>query len=131
MDKLDRLWERYWKITDQHGNGYATSILWHLALRRHTGAMTVLSSRLDREGRISDAFSQAGLAYRAFRCGDPIGANHLAMNGFNRRDLARYRYWLARAARGGDDDAFCELRRFETRLPHSDARAISRRRPLR
>jgi len=131
MEKMERLWERYWKIRDHHGNGYATPILWHLSLRGHTGAMTVLSSISDREGRIAEPFSQAGLAYRAYRRGDPIGANHLAMNGFNRGDLARYRYWLARAARSGDKDAMRGLRRFETRLPHGDAKAIGRGRPWR
>jgi hypothetical protein len=131
VEKMNRLWEQYWKITDQHGNGYATPILWHLAFRGHTGAMTVLSSIYDREGRIAQPFSQAGLAYRAYRRGDPIGANHLAMNGFNRGNLACYRYWLARAARAGDKEALRELRRFETRLPHGDAKTIGRGRPWR
>jgi len=131
MEKLDRLWERYWKITDQHGNGYATSILWHLALRGHTGGMTVLSSKLRREGRIAQAFSQTGLAYRVYRRGDPVGANHLALNAFNRGDLIRYRYWLARGARAGDAEALRDLRRFEIRLPHANAAAIGRVRPWR
>jgi TPR repeat protein len=130
MDRLERLWLRYWKIADHHGNGDAMPILRHLAFRGHVGAMTTLSSILRPKGRIADPFSQIGLAYRAYRRGDPFGAHHLAMNGFNRRDLANYRYWLARAARAGDAEAGASLRRFEVRLPHRDARTINRGRPF-
>jgi len=131
MTKQQRLWSRYWGIRDDHQNGFATSIVWHLALRRDPLAMTELGSTFERPGRIADSFSQEGLAYRAFRHGHPNGAQHLAMNAFNRRDLAGYRYWLARAAKSGDRDALCELRRFEVRLPHTNARRIGRKRPHR
>jgi hypothetical protein len=131
MTDPDRLWSRYWNIRDRHGNGYATPILWHLALRGHAGAMLELGTTFDSRGRRSDPFSQEGLAYRAFRQGEPFGAQHLAINAFNRRDLAGYRHWLARAARAGDDAARRELRRFELRLPHTNAAKIGRRRPHR
>ena len=131
MTKQERLWSRYWDIRDDHHNGYATPIIWHLALRRDPLAMTELSSTFNKPGRIADPFSQEGLAYRAFRCGHRNGANHLAMNAFNRNDLGRYRYWLARGAKSGDADAARELRRFELRLPHMNARLIGRKRPHR
>ena len=104
-------------------------ILWHLALRRDTIAMTELGSTFAKIGRIAEPFSQSGLAYRAFRAGNALGAQHLAMNAFNRRDLSGYRHWLSQAARLGDDDAKAEHRRFETRLPHSNAALIGRGRP--
>jgi len=84
---------------------------------RHDGAW----QHVQRPGRIAEPFSQEGLAYQAFRHGHPNGAQHLAMNAFDKRDLAGYRYWLARAAKSGDGDAVRELRRFELRLPHTNA----------
>ena len=93
--------------------------------------MTELGSKFDKPGRIADPFSQEGLAYRAFRLGDAGGAQHLAMNAFNKGDLGRYRYWLARGAKTGDADAARELRRFELRLSHANARLIGRKRPHR
>ena len=63
--------------------------------------------------------------------GDANGAQHLAMDAFNRRDLTGYRTWLRRAAKLGDADCRAELRRFEIRLPHKTAFAIHRGRPLR
>jgi hypothetical protein len=131
MSNKDRLWERYWRITEGRAVGYAMPILWHLALRGDDLAMTELGARLSREGRIAQPFSQAGLAYRAFRRGQRNGAQHLAMNAFNRDDLLRYRYWLARGATAGDQDAKRELSRFETRLPHQNAARIGRLRPYR
>lgn len=106
-------------------------ILWHLALRRYQFAMLELSQRVEPAGRISDPFSSAGLAYRAYRLGLSFGAQNLAMDCFNRGDLAGYRKWLGRAARAADEDAARELRRFETRLPHGDAGRIGRKRPYR
>jgi hypothetical protein len=131
MSNRDRLWHRYWGIRDNHQIGYAMPIIWHLALRRHPLAMTELGSTFDKPGRFADPFSQEGLAYRAFRLGHPAGAQHLAMNAFNRGDLGGYRYWLARAAKSGDGDAARELRRFELRLPHTNAALIGRKRPHR
>lgn len=131
MTKQERLWSRYWGIRDDHQNGYAMPILWHLALRRDPLAMTELGSTFGRPGRIADPFSQEGLAYQAFRHGHPNGAQHLALNAFNRRNLAGYRFWLGRAARSGDSEAARELRRFEVRLPHMNSRRIGRQRPHR
>jgi hypothetical protein len=54
-------------------------ILWHLALMGNTTAMVELSSELGRTGRIGDRFSQSGLAYAAYRKGNSLGAEHLAM----------------------------------------------------
>jgi hypothetical protein len=101
MGKHDRLWARYWAIRDNHKNGYQLPILWHLALRRDSIAMTELGNTFAKTGRIADPFSQSGLAYRAYRAGNALGAQHLAMNAFNRRDLSGYRYWLGHAARLG------------------------------
>jgi hypothetical protein len=131
MANHDRLWDRYWSIRERPGNGYAVPILWHLALRRDELAMAELGTTFSKEGRMADPFSQSGLAYRAFRRGLRNGAQHLAMNAFNRGDLAGYRYWLARGAKVGDRDAQRELTRFETRLPHRAAYLIGRQRPHR
>ena len=131
MTRQDRLWSRYWGIRDNHQNGYAMPIIWHLALRSDPMAMLELGSTFDKPGRIADPFSQEELAYRAFRLGDPSGPQHLAMNAFNKGDLGRYRFWLARGAKFGDADAARELRRFELRLPHTNARLIGRKRPHR
>jgi hypothetical protein len=131
MSTRDRLWSRYWSIRDEHRNGYGLPILWHLALRGDPLAMTELGSTFDSAGRIADSFSQEGLAYRAYRRGSAMGAQHLAMNAFNRGDLGRYRLWLARAAGSGDRDAARELRKFELRLPHTRAARIGRKRPSR
>lgn len=131
MSKSDKLWTRYWGIRDQHQNGHRMPILWRLALSGDTNAMVELSNELGGGGRIADRFSQSGLAYAAYRRGDPLGAQHLAMGAFNRNDLQGYRFWLNRAARLGDRDAGEELRRFELRLPHTDAALIRRKRPHR
>lgn len=93
--------------------------------------MTELSGTFAKTGRIADPFSQSGLAYRAYRAGNALGAQHLAMNAFNRRDLSGYRYWLGQAARLGDRDAKAEHRRFQIRLPHRNAALIGRGRPYR
>ncbi|TFU00053.1 hypothetical protein EUV02_15510 [Polymorphobacter arshaanensis] len=129
MNKRERLWSRYWAIRDNHHPGHCTPILWHLAMGGDTMAMVELSSTFSRPGRIFERFTQAGLAFRAFRRGDATGAQHLAMNAFNIGDLGQYRHWLGKAARLGDNDAARELRRFEIRLPHEDAALIGRKRP--
>lgn len=131
MSKRDRLWARYWGIRDDHGNGHRMPILRHLALVGDTTAMVELSSELRERGRMADRSSQSGLAYAAYRRGNPLGAQHLAMIAFNRNDLRGYRYWLSMAARSGDRDAALELKRFELRLPHLDAGLIRRKRPSR
>lgn len=129
--KNDKLYALAWDRLEGRQCGYGIPILWHLALRRYEPAMVVLSQRIEAHGPISDAFSSAGLIYRAYRQGSPIAAQNLAVECFNRRDLGGYRMWLGRAARLGDGDAAREHRRFETRLPHSDAGKIGRKRPLR
>lgn len=129
MGKIDRLLARYWRIRDDHGNGHATPILWHLALRGETSAMVLLAQAFASPGRLADPFSQSGLCYRAFRKGDPTAAQNLAVDAFNRGNLARYRFWIARAAALGDVDAAQELRRFELRLPHAKAGLSGRKRP--
>lgn len=131
MSKRERLWARYWGIRDNHQNGHRIPILRHLALTGDSTAMVELGSELGRSGRIADRFSQSGLAYAAYRQGNPLGAQHLAMDAFNRNDLRGYRHWLNKAARSGDRDAGQELRRFELRLPHSNAALIRRKRPHR
>ena len=131
MSKNERLWSRYWGIRERHQSGYAVPILWHLAMRKDAIAMTELADTFDNVGRICEPFSPDGLAYRAYRNGYALGAQHLAMNAFNRYDLTGYRHWLARAARAGDEEALRELRRFETRLPHKNAALIGRKRPYR
>ena len=123
--------KRVRRLADAWHNGLSPGdgmgLLWHLALRRYPSAMTELSRRIGEDGLpIADSFSSAGLAYRAFRLGDPAAAYNFAMTCFNRRDLQGYRRWLRRAAEAGDDDAARQLRRFETRLPHGAARDIRR-----
>lgn len=129
--KLDRLWKRFWAISQDHANGHADPILWHMVLRCDPGAMVSVSQTFDRPGRLADPWSQSGLCRRAWRLGYAFGAQHLAMEAFNRRDLGGYRYWLRRAANADDPDARAELRRFELRLPHANARLIGRKRPWR
>jgi hypothetical protein len=129
--KGDRLYALACDRLERRRPGLGMPILWHLALRRYDYAMILLSQKLDAAGRIWDPFSSAGLAYRAYRQGHPIGAQNLAMDCFNRGDLCGYRGWLRRAARLGDVAALGELRRFEVRLPHCNARRIGRKRPHR
>jgi hypothetical protein len=129
--KREALWLRYWAIRDDHANGHATPILWHLALGDDPRMMVTLANGFSIPGRLSDRFSQAGLCYRAWRLGYAYGAQHLAMNAFNAHDMNGYRTWLRRAAKAGDRDSARELKRFETRLPHTNARRVGRLRPSR
>ena len=92
--------------------------------------MATLAATFPPEGRISDSFSRAGLYYRAHRGGYEYAAQHLAMDAFNRGDLASYRHWLRRAV-PFDPDHLRQLKRFETRLPHQTAREKGRGRPYR
>jgi TPR repeat protein len=82
-------------------------------------------------GVSTDAFSALGFYRRAYLAGEAAAAQNMAMEHFNRNDLAGYRLWLRRAARLGDVSAEIELRCFETRLSHSSARKIGRIRPER
>ena len=129
--KRDKLWRRYWAIRDDHVPGLATPILWHLALGHDPAIMVDLASTFPAPGRRADSFSQAGLCYRAWRLGYGYGAQHLAMNAFNTGDMHGYRTWLRRAANAGDKDSARGLKRFETRLPHTNARRVGRKRPHR
>jgi hypothetical protein len=129
--KREALWLRYWAIRDDHANGHATPILWHLVLGRDPRMMIALADSFSSPGRLSDGFSQAGLCYRAWRLGYCHSAQHLAMHAFNTNDMHGYRFWLRRAANAGDAGAARELKRFETRLPHVNASRVRRRRPYR
>ncbi|MBN8815122.1 MAG: hypothetical protein J0J06_06710 [Sphingomonas sp.] len=131
----DRLYLKGLAIRYERHLGLWMPIMWHLALRGHSGAMIELANWFSdgnsREafGTFGDAFSAAGLYRRAYRKGDARAAQHVAMSYFNRNDMAGYRRWLRRAARAGDVDARRQLRAFETRLPHANARKIGRLRP--
>lgn len=127
--RADKLYALAFERLDRRRPGFGMPILWHLALRRHSDAMIALSSYLEAPGPISDPFSAAGLAYRAYRKGNVLGAQHLALDHFNRGDLGGCRKWLQRAARLGDADAAKKLSRFEIRLPHGNAAKIGRKRP--
>jgi hypothetical protein len=129
--KRDELYTLARDRLDGRALGLGMPILWHLALRGHESALVSLGQLIEAEGPISNPYSTAGLAYRAYRKGAPIGAQNLAMDCFNRGDLRGYRMWLRRAARAGDQDAGRELKRFETRLPHRLAGKIRRKRPRR
>ena len=106
-------------ILDGAGIGMGELILWHLALRRHADPILALAARLRRQGKTAEAFSPDGLEHRACRRGAEQAGQNIVMTRFNWNDLQGYRLWLRRAARGRVRDAALELRRFETRLPHS------------
>ena len=125
----ERRYARAISILDGKANGFGVPILFHLALRGMSDAMIALSNELSGGGAIADPFSQRGLCRRAWRRGDTTGAQNLAVDCFNRHDLQGYRHWLHRAARMGNPYAAREVRRFETRLPHLNARKIGRKRP--
>ena len=99
--------------------------------------MLVLASRLTQTGsgaelgRISDSFCPAGMTYRAWRKGEPNATQNMAMSLFNVGDMAGYRRWMRKAAKGGDVNALEDVRRFETRQPHDLARRLRRLRPHR
>ena len=109
--------------------------MWRAALHGHGNAMIELADWYSDDnsarsfGKAADAFSPAGLYYRAYRQGNPRAAYNAAMGCFNRNDLFGYRHWLRRAAKAGDAAAGQQLRHFETRRWHSAARKIGRLRP--
>lgn len=82
-------------------------------------------------GRVTDAFSPAGLTYRAYKRGEINAAQNMAMSLFNVGDMTGYRHWMRRAARAGDAEAEAELKLFEIRQPHNLARRLRRLRPYR
>lgn len=131
----DRLYLKALTIRHERRIGLWLPIMWHLALRGHAGAMTELAdwfsdgNKAKAFGRLADPFSAAGLYRRAVKKGHSIAGFNAAMSCFNRNDMIGYRDWLRQAASAGDGDARDELRRFETRLPHSDARKVGRLRP--
>jgi hypothetical protein len=133
--KVGKLYRKALAIQRGTARGLWMPIMWHLALRRHNGAMIDLANQLSQSNRLTDLgapgdrFSAVGLYRRAWRMGDARAPQHLAMGCFNRNDLVGYRHWLRRAAQAGDGQAGAELRRFETRLSHSAARKIGRGRP--
>ena len=135
--KLDRLYNRAEAILDGKANGFGMPILRTLAHRRHGPSMLSLAARQTEGGkrgelgRFSNANSPAGLMFRAFQQGEVNAAQNLALTLFYLGDLAGYRHWLRKAARGGDEDAAKELSRFEVRQPWPLAQKIKRKRPFR
>jgi hypothetical protein len=131
----DRLYMKGLAVRYERHLGLWLPIMWRLALRGHTGAMIELADWFSDDdsaeafGKPADAFSAAGLYFRAHRKGDARAANNAAMSCFNRNDMIGYRRWLRRAATAGDTEAGKQLRSFETRLWHSAARKIGRLRP--
>ena len=131
----ERIYEDALRI--QHGEHIGAWLpkIWHLAARGHSDAMVELADWLSKNkslvsfGKTSDAFSPAGLYYRAYRRGNARAAYNAALSCFNRSDMAGYRLWLRPAAVTGDGAAKKELKNFETRLWHSAARKIRRARP--
>jgi hypothetical protein len=134
--KADRLYLKALGIRYEHRIGLWMPVMWHLALRRHEGAMIELADWFSRDGGVISlgspwhGFSAAGLYRRAYKAGDARAAHNLAVSYFNQNDLARYRYWLRRAALAGDAGASNAVGRFETRLWHGAARKIRRIRPM-
>lgn len=132
----ERLYLKGLAIRYERHVGLWMPIMWHLALRGHTGAMIELADWFSRDnsaktfGNSTDAFSAAGLYHRACRKGDARAALNAAMSCFNRNDMIGYRQWLRRATNAGDADAGKQLRYFETRLYHAAARKVGRLRPL-
>ncbi len=132
----DRLYLRALSIRHERGVGLWMPIMWHLALRGHAGAMIELADWFSggdsakEIGKAFDAFSAAGLYYRAYRKGDARAARNMAVSCFNRGDMAGYRRWLRYAAKAGDPQSLRELRAFESRLWHSAARKLRRLRPV-
>src|SRR5688572_9203602 len=120
-ERLDKLYHRAEAILGGEANGFGMPILSALARRRHGPAMLSLAARRTEQGnrgdlgRPSNPHSPHGLMYRAFRQGELNAAQNLALSLFYVGDLAGYRHWLRRAARGGDQDAARELGRFEVR----------------
>lgn len=135
---VDRLYLKGLAIRYERGRrqpGLWMPIMWHLALRGHTGGMIELADwfsyggKAKHFGKPSDAFCAAGLYRRAWRTGDARAACNAAVSCFNRNDMSGYRYWLRHAAKAGEVGAGRELKGFETRLPHSAAAEIRRLRP--
>lgn len=131
----DRLYLKALATRYERHTGLWRPIIWHLALGGHTGAMIELADWYSRDssaksfGTPADAFSPAGLYYRAYRKGDARAATNAAMSCFNRNDMVGYRQWLRRASKTGDRHAAEQLHYFETRLWHSAARKVRRLRP--
>jgi hypothetical protein len=132
----DRLYLKALAIRDGRRVGLWVPIIWHLALRGDASAMIELADWFSGDdaakkfGKASDAFSAAGLYYRAYRKGNFNAARNMAVSCFNRSDMAGYRQWLKRAARAGDTESARELRFFEIRLWHTAARKAGRMRPV-
>lgn len=130
----DRLYIRALTIRYEKHVGLWFPIMWHLALRGHTGAMIELADWFSNGnsakefGTPADNFSAAGLYRRAARKGDGRSALNAAMSCFNRNDMTGYRRWLRLATKAGSVEARQQLRAFEIRLPHGDARKIRRAR---
>ncbi|HET9512170.1 MAG TPA: hypothetical protein VFO80_13560, partial [Sphingomonas sp.] len=123
----DRIYRRAMAIYEGRANGFWLPMIRRLAHAHMPEALTLLADHEHRSRR-----SEMLRAYRlAWRLGSSTGAYNRAIDAFNRRHLAQYRLWLRRAANAGDREAADAYRRFETRLPHADARVIGRHRPYR
>lgn len=128
---MDRLYARAWRIKDEHACGHYLPIFEALAMRGHVWGMIEHADTLARGGRIGHLGTASSFLYRAFRHGEPTAAQHLSRMAFQAGDMKAYRHWLRQAANKGDGDCLKELRCFETRLPHINARLIGRKRPYR
>lgn len=130
-ETLERLWTRAWRIKDEHANGDFFPIFQVLAIRGSVWGMIEHADALKKPGRIGHAATAEWFLYRAFKQGEPTAAQHLSRIAFQARDMKAYRHWLRQAANRGDEDCRSEINRFETRLPHLNARLIGRKRPYR
>jgi hypothetical protein len=129
----EKLYQQALRIREGTARGLWLPKIWTLALRGDPDAMVDLADWFAGDahhlGSVADGFSAAGLYRRAYCNGNARGAHNLAMTYFNRNDLQRYRHWLRKAGRAGDEPSRCQATRFETRLPHEAAGKIRRRRP--
>jgi hypothetical protein len=129
MDQ-DKLYARALAIYDRKANGLYMPILQHLAMRRYPAAMALLANlEYGAPAHIANPFSAAGLLRRAWRLGDKVAAQNMAMTHFNNNEMAGFRLWARRAAKLGDECSAEYVKHFDTRLPHGDARKIGRHRP--
>ena len=110
-DQLWKLYSRALDILERRSNGHALPIIRKLAGRGFPPAMNVLSDFVAESEAIR-------LLRKAARRGDATSAYNLAITHLNRGDMLNYRLALGQAAKL-NSDAADEMRRFETRFPHS------------
>ncbi len=130
LKKLEHLYSTAMLIREGKQNGPWLGMIEVAALRGHAWAMLEWASWLNDPDRGYVGNRRAwDLCRKALRKGQTMAGQHLAMNCFNQNNLVGYRYWLARAAAKGDEDCKADLKRFNTRLPHTTAFLIGRGRP--